>query len=188
MLETSIHFYRLSELHLRDLIGMHGEYVIWDARGENRPSYIGGGPLLKSLGDHFKNPYGPFQLSVDGYVGVVGPEKHESAKTHTKAIYRLLLDVALDIDRSPRVRGAHSFAEPLLGLLREHGSFRVLIEGHDPLSAPSAALPITGARTIVAWTLNKEDYSMEHSKTIPAAFYRLPQRASLSQALSRSSR
>ncbi len=93
--------------------------VFWDARQENRPSYIGGGNLLKCFGDHFKNEYGPFQAPVDGYVGVVGPEKHDSVKVITKAIKHLLLDVALDINRSPRVRRAHSASEPLLGLLRE---------------------------------------------------------------------
>ncbi|MGI8400534.1 MAG: hypothetical protein ACR2NS_02865 [Gemmatimonadaceae bacterium] len=175
MLDTPINFRPLRESALLDLIGMHGIYVVWDARKENRPTYIGGGNLLKCIGDHFRNEYGPFQAPVDGYVAVVGPEKHESVKIFTKAIKHLLLDVALDINRSPRVRGAHSAPDPLLGLLREHGSFRVSLNGYDPLTAPSDTPAIAGARTIIAWTLDREDYLMEHSKTIPASLYRLPQ-------------
>jgi hypothetical protein len=53
MLDTSVTWYRLDEVPLADLFGMHGIYVLWDACGEERPSYIGTGTLLTRLAGTF---------------------------------------------------------------------------------------------------------------------------------------
>ena len=172
MLQATVNCYRLTEVSLPGLLGMHGIFTIWDARGEARPSYIGSGNLLNSLGEHFNHEYGPFQLPVDGYVGVVGPQHDESVKVRTRAIRHLLLDVATDLGHAPRVRGPHLYPDALLQLLREDASFRVSFDRFDPLTAPASQIPLAAARTIVAWTLDQEAYWLEHTKMIPALVYR----------------
>jgi len=47
-----------------------------------------------------------------------------------------------------------------------------LVHRHDPLTRPRSGFPLTEARTIVAWTLDREDYWIEHRKMIPASYYR----------------
>lgn len=103
---------------------------------------------------------------------MVGAERDEKVKIYTEAIKHLLLDVAADVGRSPRAGRPHSSPKALLELLRLHGAYSVSLHRHDPLISPSSRLPLEGARTIVAWTLDRDDYWVEHRKMIPASYYR----------------
>lgn len=172
MLDTAVTWYQLAEVPLTDLFGMHGIYVLWDARGEERPSHIGSGNLITRLPRHFRRENAKCHLCPDGYVGIVGHERSEKVRIYTEAIKHLLFDVAADVGRSPRSKSSYSSPEALLELLRENGSYTVSFHRHDPLTPPRPVVLLEDARTIVAWTLDREDYWVEHCKMIPASFYR----------------
>ena len=172
MLDTPVTWYRLDEVPLSDLFGTYGIYVLWDSGGDERPSYIGSGSLLTRLARHFRRESAKCRLCPDGYVGLVGPERGEGVRIYTDAITHLLHDVATDVGRSPRSKLSVSSPEALLEVLRQHGSYSVSFHRHDPLMPPRSGFPLTDARTIVAWTLDREDYWIEHRKMIPASYYR----------------
>jgi hypothetical protein len=48
----TLDFWKFGEIHLSDLIGAIGVYVIWDSRAKARCTYIGEGLILKRLADH----------------------------------------------------------------------------------------------------------------------------------------
>ena len=172
MLETPIIWHRLTELPFSELFGAHGLYVLWDSRDEERPSYIGSGKLLTHLARRFRRENMKGCPRPDGYAGIVGMQNDESVGVYTEAIKHLLLDVAADVGRLPRSKRTYSSPEALLDLLRQHGSYSVSFHRHDPLMSPSSVLPLKDARTIVAWTLDRDDYWIEHRKMIPASYYR----------------
>ena len=171
----TVNFRPISELMLESLIGMTGVYVIWEST-ENRPTYIGEGNLLKCFGNHFSADSDLLGLPVEGYVALIGSSQDARSSRQGKALKRLLLEVASDIDRAPKVR-AKSEREDVLELVRAEGDLRISMCGYDPLTAPGEALPLVPTREITAWMFKgADDYWMEHSRTIPAALYRLPKK------------
>ncbi len=175
MLIAPIEFRSFRSLNLLDLIGLNGVYVIWDSMAQDRPSYIGAGNLLKCLGEDLKNDSTPFTYPIEGFIAVGGGAEQESSLIVTKAIKHLLLDVASDINRAPKV-SSHPELEALLRVLSENETLQVPIRGYDPFTAPRGACPMNPVRDITAWALDGEDYGMEHSRILPARVYRLPQK------------
>ena len=48
-----VNFESLREVHLGNLFGACGVYVLWDSQAQARPTYIGEGNILKRLSDHW---------------------------------------------------------------------------------------------------------------------------------------
>lgn len=136
MITIEVKFTRFAELHISNLFGIVGVYVLWDARAHARPTYIGEGNILKRLGDHSQREKHKFARPVDGYVAILGEKKRKISKYESKAVERLLLDVASNIDCMPTHNRAPGAGRVIRLFCDIEPTLRVKVSGFDPFFHP----------------------------------------------------
>lgn len=154
-------FQRFRDVDLAELIGAIGVYVIWDAHAKARPTYIGEGNILKRFSDHVKRDGRRFARPWNGYVAIISGSTPTVHKEESKAVERLLLDVAYDTDRSPI--NVHPGSMPAVLLFCKRETLRVAVSGYDPLLPPSEAKPLARAREIKAYLDGEDGYEFGHN-------------------------
>jgi hypothetical protein len=153
---------RFHDLHIGDLFGRVGVYVIWDARAKARPTYIGEGNILTRFADHSNRDKRKFARPLDGYVALLGDKQEKYAKFEGKAVERLLLDVAKDTDREPTVN-INPGAASVVGLLCEtESTLRIVVQGCDPFFHPGHFHRLEKSKEIKAWLCQRREYEMTH--------------------------
>jgi hypothetical protein len=155
-------FERLREANLAELIGATGVYVIWDAQAKARPTYIGEGNILKRFCDHANRNDRGFAHPWDGYVAIIAGSTHSVHKSESTIVERLLLDVAKDTDRAPRVNIHPGHLNRVINLCRDE-TLRIAISGYDPLMPPSEARPLARQKEIKVRIISEQDYEVRHS-------------------------
>src|SRR4051794_12210814 len=128
-------FQRFGDIHIGDLFGQTGIYVLWDAKAKARPTYIGEGSILKRLADHARRDARRFAQPIDGYIAVVSGSSRGIHKSESLAVERLLLDVARETDRLPSIN-VRPGAGSVIRLLCRDELLRIAIRGYDPLCPP----------------------------------------------------
>src|SRR5258706_10073799 len=157
-------FTRFDRLHIGDLFGATGVYVLWDARAKACPTYIGEGHILKRLADHSRRDGRRFARPLDGYIAVIEGSTRGVHKLESQVVERLLLDVALDTEREPAVNVRPGSGSVVRYLCAGHPTIRVAVRGWDPLIPPREARSLAGTKEIKAWlTSHDDDYDIEHS-------------------------
>lgn len=157
------HFRPFAELHIGDLFGQNGVYVLWDGRAIAKPTYIGEGNVLKRFADHVRRDIRKFAHPIDGYVALFGPASKRFTKTEALVVERLILDVARETDREPAVNVRPGAGVVVRLLCEKAGTLRVALHGDDPLTAPWNRQTRQGIREIKA-RLNRDDhYEIEHN-------------------------
>jgi hypothetical protein len=155
-------FLRFDKIHIGDLFGATGVYVIWDSYAKVKPTYIGEGHILKRLADHSRRDGRRFAKPLDGYIAVVSGSTAGVHKTESLVVERLLLDVALETDREPKVNVRPGAATVVEYLCRADRTLRVAIRGFDPLMHPRRARPLSSTKYIRAWLEDGYSYQIEH--------------------------
>lgn len=155
-------FERFRDVDLAELIGAIGVYVIWDARTKARPTYIGEGSILKRFTDHVRRDGRRFAHPWNGYVALIAGSTRDVHKDESRAIERLLLDVADDTDRRPAANVHPGSASAVLGFCKKE-KLRVAVRGYDPLLPPNEARPLSAAKHITAWCNMIGDYEFHHT-------------------------
>ena len=162
MITIEANFTRFADLHISNLFGVVGVYVLWDARAIARPTCIGEGNVLKRLGDHSHREERKFFRPVDGYVAILGEKKRNFSKDESKAVERLLLDVANDTDRLP----AHNVDPGAASIVRSfcdiEPTLRIKVTGYDPFFHPDKAKRLRRAMEIRAHRDGDSSYDFEH--------------------------
>jgi hypothetical protein len=155
-------FMRFDQMHVGDLFGAAGVYVLWDARAKARPTYIGEGNILQPLANHSKRDGRQFPRPLDGYIAVIDGSTDGVHKLESCVVERLLLDVARDTDRAPTVN-VRPGAGTVVRLLCQTGStLRVAVRGYDPLIPPREVRPLERTRAIKAWLTDGTEYDFDH--------------------------
>jgi len=137
-------------VHLGDLFGACGVYVLWDGRARARPRYIGEGNILKRLADHWDRPDVTFALPLDGYVAIIGDHGHVPSKLEARAVEYLLLEIGGYTDRGPGANRHPGNQTAVIDLCRKFGTLRVAVSGFDPLCPPWEARPLKPVKQIKA--------------------------------------
>jgi hypothetical protein len=150
-------------MHVGDLFGATGVYVLWDARAKARPTYIGEGHILHRLASHSQRDGRRFAKPIDGYVAIIEGSTRGVHKTESQVVERLLLDVAKRTDREPSVNVRPGAASVVHYLCKASPTVRVAVKGWDPLVHPSDARPLSGTREIKARLKGYDDYEISHS-------------------------
>lgn len=161
MVTIEAEFTRFADLHISNLFGVIGVYVLWDARAIARPTYIGEGNVLKRLGDHSHRGKRKFVRPVDGYVAILGEKKRNFSKDESKAVERLLLDVADDTDRLPAHNIDQGAAKVVRFFCEIEPTLRVKVTGYDPFFHPDRPKRLTHAMEIRAHR-QSDSYTLEH--------------------------
>jgi hypothetical protein len=154
-------FLRFDRVHIGDL-GATGVYVIWDGYARAKPTYIGEGHILKRLADHSQRDGRRFARPLDGYIAVLCGSTSGVHKTESRVVERLILDVALQTNREPKVNVRPGAATVVEYLCRGDPTLRVAIRGFDPLLHPSKARPLSSPKYIRAWLGDGNGYEIEH--------------------------
>lgn len=161
MYTIDVEFQRFRDVNLTELIGAIGVYVIWDSRAIARPTYIGEGNILKRFTDHVQRDGRRFAYPWNGYVAIIFGSTRSVHKEESKAVERLLLDVADDTDRMPIVNVHPGSGSSVLHFCRNE-TLRVAVFGYDPLLPPAKARPLSTPREIKAWFDGVDDYQFDH--------------------------
>jgi hypothetical protein len=146
----SVTFERFDDVLLFRLIGTIGVYVIWDSQARAKPTYIGEGVLLKRFADHSRHDGHRFAQPWNGYVARIDGSTSRVHKAEAAAVERLLLDVARDTDRMPRINRSPGSAFHVRALCRDD-RLRVSIKGYDPLLPPREARRLIQPKVIDVW-------------------------------------
>ena len=155
-------FQRFRDVDLAALIGAIGVYVIWDARAKARPTYIGEGNILQRFADHVSHDNHRFAHPWNGYVAIIADSTHKVHKSESTIIERLLLDVAKDTDRKPKVNTHPGHLNKVLSL-SDQEMLRIAVSGYDPLMPPAEARPLSGQKEIKVWRVGDSDkYEFNH--------------------------
>ena len=142
MHKVEARFERIRDIHLGNLFGAVGVYVLWEDKEDLVPLYIGQGEILKRLGQHAEWCKPP----ADGYIAVLGDFSEKGVKEEAEMVEAALLAVCEATSRDPdenRNRGNHNHFRKLL---RKHNMIRVSIKGWDPLRNPAQPNKLSGAR------------------------------------------
>lgn len=161
MYTIKVKFQRFGEIHLADLIGATGVYVIWDAHAKARPTYIGEGNILKRFSDHVNRNDRTFARPWDGYVALMTGSTHGVHKVESKAVERLLLGVAGETDRLPVVN-VHPGSTSAVLFLCKRETLRIAVSGFDPFMPPSAARPLATFKEIKIRPGGANIYESQH--------------------------
>jgi hypothetical protein len=161
MYTIHVRFDRFRDINLSELIGAIGVYVIWDARAKARPTYIGEGNILKRFADHVGRNGRRFAHPWNGYAAIVSGSTHDVHKEESKAVERLLLDVANDTDRLPVANIQPGSWSAVLRFCRDE-TLRLAISRYDPLIPPSEAKPFAGSKEIKARVNDSGDIEVQH--------------------------
>jgi hypothetical protein len=143
----SAYFQRFRDVDLAELIGATGVYVIWDARAKARPTYIGGGNILKRFTDHVRRHNRRFAHPWNGYVAIIAGSTNDVHKSESTVVERLLLDVTKATDRAPTVNVHPGHASRVLGFCQD-GMLKISVSGCDPLIHPAEAKRLERMKTI----------------------------------------
>lgn len=162
MYPIHVRFDRFADISLSNLIGSIGVYVIWDARAKARPTYIGEGNILKRLADHVTRDIHRFAHPWNGYAAIISGSTHDVHKEESKAVERLLLDVAQATDRLPAANIQPGSWSAVLRFCR-HETLRVAILGFDPLIPPREARNLSGPKEIEARLDDTGAVSAQHN-------------------------
>jgi hypothetical protein len=154
-------FIGFRDVRLTELIGATGVYVIWDARAKARPTYIGEGNILKRFTDHVTRDGRRFAHPWNGYVAIIAGSTRDVHKEESRAVERLLLDVADETDRMPIVNVHPGSAAAVLSFC-EKETLRVTVSGYDPLAPPGEARALRSPKQIRAWAHDHDTYCVEH--------------------------
>lgn len=161
MYTIPVHFRRFSDLHLGDLIGATGIYVIWDANAVYKPTYIGEGIVLKRLSDHTARDFRRFARPWDGYVALFEANTSGVLKLASQIAEKLLLDVGFTTDRFPSANRSRGSTAAVTGVLK-HEAIKVSVRGFDPYSDPALGRRLSGSRSIRARPEAGRSYWIEH--------------------------
>ena len=163
MRTIKIEFRKFGDIHLSDLIGAVGVYVIWDSRAKKKPTYIGEGNILKRLTDHTQRDSRKFASPWDGYIAIIEGSTRNVHKTETEIIERLLLEVADETDRWPSSNYHPGSSKSVLHYCRDE-KLRVAISGYDPLIAPRISKKLSRPKEIKIWSNNraKNEFDFDH--------------------------
>ena len=156
-------FLRFDRVHLGDLFGASGVYVLWDSRAKARPTYIGEGNILQRLANHAKRDARRFACPLDGYTAVIAGSTEGVHKLESYVVERLLLDVARDTDRAPTVNVRPGAGTVVRFLCQSEPTLRVAVRGYDPLIPPREARQLDRTREIKAWLTDGNDYEFDHT-------------------------
>lgn len=146
-------------ISLSELLGAVGVYVIWDAHAKARPTYIGEGNVLKRFTDHVERDGRAFPRPWNGYVAVITGSTRNVHKEESRAVERLLLDVASETDRKPTVNAHPGSASCVLRFCCDE-VLRVAMTGCDPFVNPERSM--VRSNEIKARS-NGQDYQIEHT-------------------------
>lgn len=158
-------FQQFWDVDLAELIASIGVYVIWDARARAKPTYIGEGNILKRFTDHVERDGRRFAHPWDGYAAIISGSTRYVHKEESRAVERLLLDVAKDTDRTPSENRHPGSMASVLHFCRTE-TLRVAISGYDPLAPPRNAKPLLSGKEIKALFApvdGKDDYEFDYS-------------------------
>ena len=159
MYTIRVGFQRFRDVDLSELIGAVGVYVIWDATAKARPTYIGEGNVLKRFTDHVERDGRKIRHPWDGYVALIRGSTRNVHKEESKAVERLLLDVAEDAGRNPRANAHPGSSSAVMGFCRDE-TLRVEVRGCDPLVSPKS--PVQSKKEIKARATGEDSYDLEH--------------------------
>ena len=152
-------FRRLTDCSVPDLLGELGVYVLWDGMAKRRPTYIGEGNVLKRFTDHVERDGRKSRHPWDGYVALIRGSTRNVHKEESKAVERLLLDVAEDAGRNPRANAHPGSSSAVMGFCRDE-TLRVEVRGCDPLVSPKS--PVQSKKEIKARATGEDSYDLEH--------------------------
>ena len=169
MISIHVTFVSFARVHVGDLFGLTGVYVIWDNFASGRPSCIGEGNFLERFAWHSKTGVRKFTPPIRGYVGFVEENPKCSIKDAGCVIERLLLDVAGRTERSTATN-KHPGDGSLVKLFCQEGIVRVTIKGCDPLSPASTATPLRNSKMIRAEPDRDGNYLLDHSWRLRRSF------------------
>ena len=154
----SVEFQPFSEIHITNLLGKVGVYILWDNRAHNRPTYIGEGVILERFCKHRET----FGSDFDGYIGVVGDSTKKYNKDHGELIEAILLWISERIGKFPtrnKQKNYKSSIEKQFGDLE-----RILncpIVGSDFFEHPESAKKLR-KQEIKIQKRNNEYYLLDH--------------------------
>jgi hypothetical protein len=133
-----VRFRRFGDIHLSDLIGAIGVYVIWSSRSVARPTYIGHGTILERFSRHQKRTSFRFPIPWDGYIAIFSGSTPSVLKREAMAAERLLLFLAVHHDFFPAANRNLGCSEAVADFCR-HRKLRFRVTGYNPLQPPSEA-------------------------------------------------
>ncbi len=161
MYTLEAHFHSLENLNVSEFLEHKGVYVIWCAKAEVAPSYIGEGSVIKRLHDHFSANGGrKFPKPIRGYAAIPFHDGDASTKNDALIVEALLKLVADDTDRETRhniKRGAFSAVHKHF---EDHPTVCVNITGFDPFWHPKKPKTLAVRRWIKA-RKDGDDFSWE---------------------------
>jgi hypothetical protein len=140
-------FQLFREVDLSELIGANGVYVIWDSYAKARPTYIGEGNLLSRFAKHVERDGRRFAQPWNGYVAIISGSTHNVHKEESKAVERLLLDIAKETDRLPGANDNPGSKSAVLYYCQSE-TLRIAITGYDPLISPFECKMLTCTKEI----------------------------------------
>lgn len=161
MYKIKIHFLKLHEISVPDFLRAVGVYVIWDAKAIARPTYIGEGNILKRFTDHLGRNGKPFAHPWDGYVAAILGSTKGVHKEESRAVERLLLDVASEINCRPHENRHSGHASSVLNYCQDE-QLRVAISGYDPFLPPRTSRPLARPKLINVRAGNEQPFDIVH--------------------------
>lgn len=148
------------DISLSELLGAVGVYIIWDAHAKARPTYVGEGNVLKRFTDHVERDGRAFARPWNGYIALIKGSTRNVHKEESRALERLLLDVARETDREPTVNAHPGSASCVLRFCRDE-VLRVAVTGCDPFTNPERS--VSRPNEIKARWNGEDDYQIEHT-------------------------
>ena len=161
MYTIQANFERFRDVSLSDLIGAIGVYVIWDARARARSTYIGEGNILKRFTDHVRRDGQRFAHPWNGYIAIISGSTHQVHKAESRAVERLLLDVANATDRFPTANIQPGSWSAVKRFCRDE-TLRVSVLSYDPLVPPSEVRLLSRSKRIKARLNDSGVIEVEH--------------------------
>ena len=161
MYKIDVVFSKLHEMYISDFLCAVGVYVIWDAKAKARPTYIGEGNILKRFTDHVKRDGRTFAHPWDGYVAAVKGSTRDVHKGESKAVERLLLEIADAIDCCPSANIHPGHSSSVLSYCQNE-QLRVVISGYDPFLPPRSSKIMTRPKVINVRAGDDQPYDIAH--------------------------
>lgn len=105
---TKTEFIPFADIHISDLLGKVGVYILWDSRSSNRPTYIGEGLILERFCKHRET----FGTEFDGYVGIVGDTSRRYFKEEGEFLEAVFLWISERIGKFPTRNKQKNYKSP----------------------------------------------------------------------------
>jgi len=162
MYKIEVEFLKLHEISVSDFLRAVGVYVIWDAKAKARPTYIGEGNILKRFTDHVERNGRTFAHPWDGYVAAIVGSTKSVHKEESKAVERLLLEVASAIDCRPKANIHPGHSSSVLHFCNCE-QLRVAIYGYDPFLPPRTSKFLPRPKVINVRAIDDQSYDITHN-------------------------